>query len=47
MSRVWNEIIPIAMGYPAGWLLCSSLSAIYFHRVKLDKNVVVEKTDKS
>ncbi|MBE5892740.1 MAG: MATE family efflux transporter [Lachnospiraceae bacterium] len=46
MSRVWNEIIPIAMGYPAGWLLCSSLSAIYFHRVKLDKNVVVEKTDK-
>ena len=47
MSRVWNEIIPIAMGYPAGWLLCSSLSAIYFHRVKLDKNVVVDKTDKS
>ena len=47
MSRVWNEIIPIAMGYPAGWLLCSSLSAIYFHRVKLDKNVVVDKNDKS
>lgn len=47
MSRVWNEILPIAMGYPAGWLLCSSLSAIYFHRVKLDKNVVVEKNEKS
>ena len=34
MSRVWNEIIPIAMGYPAGWLLCSTLTTIYYHRYK-------------
>ena len=34
MSRIWNEILPIAMGYPAGWLLCSSLSAIYYHNYK-------------
>ena len=34
MSRVWNEILPIAMGYPAGWLLCSTLSAIYYHHYK-------------
>ena len=42
MSRIWNEIIPIAMGYPAGWLLCSSITTIYFHKVKLGKNRLVE-----
>ena len=42
MSRVWNEIIPIAMGYPAGWLLCSSLTFIYYHKVQLGKNRLVE-----
>ena len=42
MSHICNEVIPIAMGYPAGWLLCSLLSAIYYHSVKLDKNRLVE-----
>lgn len=42
MSRIWNEIIPIAMGYPAGWLLCSSITAVYFHKVNLGKNRLVE-----
>ena len=42
MSRVWNEIIPIAMGYPAGWLLCSTLTTIYYHRAKLGENRLVE-----
>ena len=42
MARVWNEIIPIAMSYPAGWLLCSTLTAIYYHSVKLGKNRLVE-----
>jgi len=42
MSGLCNEIIPIAMGYPAGWLLCSSLTAIYYHRVKLGKTRLVE-----
>ncbi len=42
MSRVWNEIIPIAMSYPAGWLLCSTLTAIYYHSVQLGKNRLVE-----
>ena len=36
MSRICNEIIPIAMSYPAGWLVCSLLSAIYFHKVFCD-----------
>ena len=42
MSRVCNEIIPIAMSYPAGWLLCSSLTLIYYHRVQLGKSRLVD-----
>ena len=42
MSRVWNEILPIAMSYPAGWLLCSTLTVIYYHRVQLGKTKLVE-----
>ena len=32
MSRVANEIIPIAMSYPAGWILCSVLTLIYYRK---------------
>ena len=42
MARICNEIIPIAMSYPAGWLLCSSLTTIYYHKVRLGKNRLVE-----
>ena len=42
MSMVWNEVIPIAMSYPAGWLLCSTLTTIYYHKVKLGKTRLVE-----
>ena len=42
MSRVWNEIIPIAMSYPAGWLLCSALTTIYFHKAQLGKTRLVD-----
>ena len=42
MSGICNEIIPIAMSYPAGWLLCSSVTALYYHKVKLGKTRLVE-----
>lgn len=42
MSRVCNEVIPIAMSYPAGWLLSSSLTFIYFNKVRLGKSRLVE-----
>ena len=42
MSRICNEIIPIAMSYPAGWLLCSSLTLIYYSKAKLGKSRLVE-----
>ena len=42
MSRICNEIIPIAMSYPAGWLLCSLLTGIYFHKATLGKTRLIE-----
>lgn len=42
MSRICNEIIPIAMSYPAGWLMCSLLTIIYYRKVSLDKTKLVE-----
>lgn len=42
MARICNEIIPIAMGYPAGWLLCSVLTMVYFYKSNLTKNRLVD-----
>jgi Na+-driven multidrug efflux pump len=42
MSRVCNEIIPIAMSYPAGWLLCSILTLTYYHKAQLGKTRLVD-----
>jgi len=42
MSRVWNEVVPIALSYPAGWLLCSLLTAVYYHTAKFDKHRIVD-----
>ncbi len=36
-NYIANEILPIAMGYPAGWLVCSAITALYYHKVPLDK----------
>ena len=45
MSRICNEIIPIAMSYPAGWILCATLTTIYFHRAKLGDTRLVDDTE--
>ena len=42
MSHICNEIIPIAMSYPAGWLLCSILTVAYYHKVQLGKSRLVD-----
>ncbi len=42
MSHICNEIIPMAIGYPVGWLLCSSLMAFYFHKTTLTKTRLVD-----
>lgn len=42
MSHICNEIIPIAMGYPAGWFLCSLLMMVFFYKTDLSKNRLVD-----
>ena len=42
MSNICNEIIPIAMSYPAGWFLCSIITGIYYHKVSLEKTRLVD-----
>lgn len=42
MSQICNEIIPIAMAYPAGWLVCSLLTSLYYHKAQLGKTRLVE-----
>ena len=28
--RVWGTVLPVAMGYPAGWVLCSVILLLYY-----------------
>ena len=35
MARVCNQILPISMSYPAGWLVCSALTLIYYRKKHL------------
>ena len=44
-TYIANEVIPIAMSYPAGWLLASILTLIYYHRVKFTKSTLIEETE--
>ena len=37
-----NEIVPIAMGYPAGWFVCSAVTLLYYARCKFDSHRLVE-----
>ncbi len=36
-----NEILPIAMAYPAGWILCSVLTYVYYRKTNLVKTKLV------
>lgn len=37
-----NQIVPIAMSYPAGWLVCSAFMLVYYKKAQLTKNRLVE-----
>jgi hypothetical protein len=41
-NYISNTILPIAMAYPAGWLLCSTLMLIYFNKAQLSKGRLVK-----
>lgn len=38
-----NDLIPVAMSYPAGWLLCCILTLIAYFTFRFDKSRVMEK----
>lgn len=39
---VANEMLPVIMGYPAGWVVCSLIMIVYYRRTKLTKTRLVE-----
>ncbi len=39
---ITNTILPVAMGYPAGWLVCSLLTCLYYRQADLTKSRIVE-----
>ncbi len=41
-----GAVIPIALGYPAGWLLCSAVLAIYYAKVPLSKKRLIRSDEK-
>ncbi len=44
---ICNEILPIAMGYPAGWLLCSTITLIYYKKKGFTGNSIADRTEKT
>ncbi len=38
-----NTVAAIIMGYPAGWIVCSIITTVYYHRTSLVKTAIVEK----
>lgn len=42
-NYISNTVIPIAMSYPAGWALCTTLISIYYRRAKLTRTQLVDK----
>ena len=42
MALICNETLPIAMSYPAGWLLCSLVMLLYYYKVQLGKTRIVK-----
>ena len=37
-----NALLPLAMGYPAGWLVCSAATLLYYRRAALGRRRLVE-----
>ena len=46
VSRICNEVLPIALSYPAGWLVCSTVMLIYYSKVKLTRTRLVDDDNK-
>ena len=45
MSKfISNTILPIALGYPAGWIVCTALTWLYYRKTDITKYCVVKET---
>lgn len=43
VSRLFvDAVIPIALGYPAGWALCTTCTLLYYHHADLGKHSIVK-----
>ena len=42
-SRVGGTVLPVAMGYPAGWVLCSVILLLYYRSGAWKKASVFKK----
>ena len=42
MLRPTSSPKPVAMGYPAGWLVCSTITYLYFRFAHWEKHRIVE-----
>lgn len=40
---ICNEFLPIAMSYPAGWLVCSALMYVYYRKVNLGRDSLADR----
>ena len=41
-NYISNEIVPIALSYPAGWFVCSAATLLYYAHCKFDSHRLVE-----
>ena len=39
-NYISNEMIPICLGYPAGWILCTIIATIYYQKTDLTRDAV-------
>jgi putative MATE family efflux protein len=42
-NYISNDLIPVAMSYPAGWILCSIMTLITYFTCRFDKGRVIDK----
>ena len=45
-NYISNAVVPIALGHPLGWAVCSVLTSIYYHHVPLSKTCLVEENER-
>ncbi len=45
ITRIWNNIYTVSLGYPFGWLLCTVILAIYYRHVDITGFRVVSESE--